>query len=211
VRVPQPLPKKTTEKADMGIPCRDFGVHRGIIWTMYVSQGPPLHPDKNVMTLTGTQTPSIWLSNDNKTDTNTDTMSIVVPKFTYDAIIRAQERARRRFAGAYEPYDDDDMVLTNISQDVDAPFVVAIRNNSVYEWDEEAECVGEFLGFLAAAEEEEAEDDEEEDDEEDAEVHEMRQHPSSSGAEAQPDAEEMTVMPAKGDDGWDEWDVAKVD
>jgi hypothetical protein len=161
------------------------------------------------MTLTGTQPPSIWLSNDDKTDTNTDTMSIVVPKYTYDAIVKAQERARLRFAGAYEPYDDDDMVLTNISQDVDAPFVVAIRNNSVYEWDEETESVGEFLGFLTVQEDDAAAEEEEED--EDAEAHEMRQHPSATDAEAQPDAEEMTVMPAKDEDGWTEWDVAKVD
>jgi hypothetical protein len=131
-------------------------------------------------------------------------MSIVVPKHTYDAIVRAQERARRHFA------DDDDMVLTNISQDVDAPFVVAIRDHSVYEWDEETESVGEFLGFLTVQED----DEEEEEDAEaqpDPEAHEMRQHPSATDAEAQPDPEEMTVMPAKDEDGWNEWDVAKVD
>ena len=117
---------------------------------------------------------------------HTDTMSISVPQHVFDAIVRAQERARRRFAAAYEPYDQDDLAIVNLGDD-DAPFVVAVRNLSVYEWDEETERVGNYLGLLEAAAEPEP--------------------------EPEPQApEEYTVMPdAEAADGWDKWDEVKVD
>jgi hypothetical protein len=183
---------KNNRKADMGNPCRVFGIHIGIIWTMYVSQGPPLplrYP-KNLTHNTSPCTPIIWLSNDDKTDT----MSIPITQEMLDTIVRAQQVAARAAAAAGDADPDALIVLANISQDADAPFVVAIRDRSVYEWDDEEESVGEYLGFLSV--------------------------PAAAAADAeeeQPVAEEMTVMPPTEEEWerwerWERWEVkAKVD
>jgi hypothetical protein len=133
-------------------------------------------------------TPIIWLSNDDKTDT----MSIPITQEMLDTIVRAQQKAARAAAAAGDAADPDALiVLANISQDADTPFVVAIRGRSVYEWDEETECVGNYLGFMSV--------------------------PAAAAADAeeeQPVAEEMTVMPPT-EEEWERWDTwaekAKVD
>lgn len=76
-------------------------------------------------------------------------MSISVPQDVYDFIVRAQERARQRFAAAYEPCDQDDLAVVSLCL-FGKEVVVAIRNFSVYAWDEEKERVGEYMGHLEA-------------------------------------------------------------
>jgi hypothetical protein len=125
-------------------------------------------------------------------------MSIPITQEMLDSIVRAQQVAARAAATAGAADPDALIVLANISPDPDAPLVVAIRGRSVYEWDDDDERVGDYLGFLsvpaAAAVATEAAPAEEE--------------------EAIQLPEEYTVMPPT-EEEWDRWDTwaekAKVD
>jgi hypothetical protein len=127
------------------------------------------------MAPTGTQTSSIWLSYDDKTDI----MSIPITQEMLDTIVRTQQVAARAAAAAGDSDPDALIVLANISQDPDAPLVVAIRGRSVYEWDDEEESVGDYLGFLSV--------------------------PAAEPAAAAAEEEEMTVMPPT-EEEWERWD-----
>lgn len=74
-------------------------------------------------------------------------MSIPITQEMLDSILRAQRVAAQAAAAAGAA--EDQTVMANISPDPEAPLVVAIRGRSVYEWDDDTERVGEYLGFLS--------------------------------------------------------------